>query len=186
MKITVAGAGYVGLANAILLAQHHEVFVLDILQDKVDKINAGISPIHEAEIEDYLANKKGSIVATTNATAAFDKAEFVLIATPTDYDADRNFFNTSSIECVIEEAKEYAPKAAILIRSTVPVGYTERIRSRYQREDIFFAPEFLREGHALHDSFYPSRIIVGGCHEKGQQIADLLLEGTAKKIVQSF
>ncbi len=181
MKITVAGAGYVGLANAILLAQHHKVVVLDILQDKVDKINAGKSPIHEAGIEEYLGNSKGALIATTDAAKAYAGAELVLIATPTDYDSERNFFDTSTIEDVIDQVKEYAPKATILIRSTIPVGYTERIRERYQWEDIFFAPEFLREGHALHDCFHPSRIIVGDCSAKGRQLANLLLEGTEQK-----
>ena len=183
MKITVAGAGYVGLANAIVLSQSHEVSLLDILQAKVDKINAGESPFHDEGIDDALKKNRERLFATTDAKEALKGAELVLIATPTDYDPERNFFDTSSIENVIELAIEYAPKAPILIRSTIPVGYTERLRRRYHKENILFAPEFLREGHALHDSLHPSRIIVGDIFETGQWIASLLLENIAKKDV---
>lgn len=183
LKITVAGAGYVGLANALVLAQSHEVTLLDIVKEKTDKINAGKSPIRDVGIEEALRRNQERLSATTEAKGALQGAELVLIATPTNYDSERNFFDTSSIECVIEEAQQYAPKASLLIRSTIPVGYTEKVRTQYQREDIYFAPEFLREGHALHDSLHPSRIIVGDSSETGRWIASLLLENIATKDV---
>lgn len=183
MKIAVAGAGYVGLANAIVLAQRHEISLLDILKEKTDKINAGESPFRDEGIEDALKKNRGRLFATTDAEKALQGAELVLIATPTDYDPERNFFDTSSIECVIEETMKYVPKATLLIRSTIPVGYTERLRQQYHKENIVFVPEFLREGHALHDSLHPSRIIVGDPSETGQWIASLLLENVVKKDV---
>lgn len=183
MKITVVGAGYVGLANAIVLAQRHEISLLDILKEKTDKINEGEAPFRDEGIEDALKKSRERLFATTDAKKALQGAELVLIATPTDYDPERNFFDTSSIECVIEQAMKYAPKATLLIRSTIPVGYTERLRQQYHKEKIVFVPEFLREGHALHDSLHPSRIIVGDPSETGQWVASLLLENVVRKDV---
>ena len=176
MKITVAGAGYVGMANALVLAQHHEVSVLDISTERVAMIEQGKSPVRDEGMERWLSEGRVGLSAFLDVEEALHKTELVLIATPTDYDAERNFFDTSSIECVIEEVLEFAPGADILIRSTVPVGYTLRLRERYGRENIYFAPEFLREGHALQDSLHPSRIIVGDKGEAGRRLSELLLE----------
>ena len=176
LKITVAGAGYVGMANALALSQQHEVTVLDISAERVRMLREGQSPVRDEGIEKWQAEGRVNLRADTNPQAAMQGAELVLIATPTDYDQDKNFFDTSSIECVIEEAMEYAPSAEILIRSTVPVGYTLRLRERYNRDNIYFAPEFLREGHALHDSLHPSRIIVGDKGEAGRRLSELFLE----------
>lgn len=183
MKITVAGAGYVGLANALILAQNHEVSVLDISAERIALIKKRQSPIRDEEMEKWLSEGRVRLSAFTEAKQALKEADMVLIATPTDYSPERNFFDTSSIECVIEEVMEYAPAADILIRSTVPVGYTLRLRERYGRENIYFAPEFLREGHALYDSLHPSRIIVGDKGVAGKQISSLLLEAAEAKNV---
>ena len=161
LKIVVAGTGYVGLSNAVLLAQHHTVVAVDIIKDKVEMINRGQSPIVDAEIEDYLHNQTLSLTATLDAAAAYRDADFVIVSTPTNYDPDKNYFDTSSVETVIDQVADVNPDAVIVIRSTVPVGYTETIRQRYAGGNLLFCPEFLREGKALHDCLYPSRIIIG-------------------------
>lgn len=161
MKIAVAGTGYVGLSISVLLAQTNEVTAVDIIQEKVDMINSGISPIVDSEIEDYLKNKKLNLTATTDAKSAYKDSELVVISTPTNYDEKLNFFDTSSVESVIELVMEVNPNAIMVIKSTVPVGYTESVRKKYNCDKIMFSPEFLREGYALYDNLYPSRIIVG-------------------------
>lgn len=187
MKITIAGTGYVGLANAILLSQHNEVIAVDLLQSKVDLINAKKSPISDPEIEDYLANKPLHLTATTDGSAAYRAADFVVICTPTNYDPVKNYFDTSSVETVIREVMTVNPDAIIIIKSTVPVGYTLSIREKTGSENILFSPEFLREGRALYDDLYPSRIIVGAplenerLAEAARQFAGLLVEGALKE-----
>ena len=180
VKIAVVGTGYVGISNAVLLAQRNEVVALDIDARKVELINARQSPIVDAEIEDYLANKPLNLVATTDRQAAYAGADFVIVATPTDYDPDTNYFNTRSVESVIADALKLAPGALIVVKSTVPVGFTERMRAEHGSDDIVFSPEFLREGRALHDNLYPSRIIVGDTHPRAADFARLLLEGSLK------
>lgn len=181
MKIAVVGTGYVGLSISVLLAQHHEVVALDIIPEKVALINSKQSPIVDKEIEEFLASKELNLLATTETAQALNGVDFVVVATPTNYDDVKNYFNTDSVEIAIEEVLEFSPNATIVIKSTIPVGFVEKMRDKYNVDNIIFSPEFLREGRALYDNLHPSRIVVGDQSKQASQFAKLLLEGAVEK-----
>ena len=183
MRITISGAGYVGLANACLLAQHNDVVVYDISMNRVRDIASGKSPITDDYIEDFLSNHRVNLTATTDKSTAYQNTDFVIVATPTNYDDNKNYFDTSSVESVIDDVSQLSPTANIVIKSTIPVGFTERMRKQYPHMKIIFSPEFLREGKALYDNLYPSRIIIGDTGEQGHEFANLLVQGARKESI---
>ena len=184
MKITIAGIGYVGLSNAILLSQNNEVIAVDIIKEKVEMVNNRKSPIVDVEIEDYLTNKELNLRATMDNFEAFNEADYVIVSTPTNYDPDKNYFNTRTVEAVIANVLAINPEATIIVKSTVPVGYTEKVKEMFETDNIIFSPEFLREGRALYDNLYPSRIIVGEESKRARVFANLLAEGAIKEDIE--
>lgn len=181
MKFVVTGAGYVGMSNAVLLAQYNEVVILDVNHDRVDLINNRVSPVVDADIQSWLSNSKLNLTATVDKAQAYSSVDFVIVATPTDYDPETNYFDTSSVETVISNVVDINPDVTIVIKSTVPVGFTEEIKRKFNFDKIIFSPEFLREGKALHDNLYPSRIVVGDKSKEAQKFASLLVQGAKKE-----